>query len=193
VIAARFLVGGALVGLVAATMLLTFILAPDPLQRLSDWLVRRAPLGRGRLRARASALSNQFFASLAVARPLRRVLVLLAFTALAWALEGTMYACVAWSLGVEVSAAGPWFALATGTLATMIPSSPGYVGTFDYFAVLGLMAFGATRVAALTFALLVHILLWLPVTVVGGAWLLLLPARRRATAPTTLVETDRAA
>ena len=193
VIPDRFLAGGAVVGLVATTMLLALILAPASLQRFAGWLLHHAPLGGGALRARALGLSNQFFASLAVTRPAHRVLVLLGLSALAWTLEGTTYACVAWSLSVGGSPAGPWFALATGTLATMIPSSPGYVGTFDYFAVLGLMAFGATRVAALGFALLVHLLLWLPVTVVGSACLLALPARRRAPVPMPEVGTDRAA
>jgi hypothetical protein len=192
VIPAPFLFGGALVGFVATATLLSLILVPDPLRRLASRILHRAPLGEGRLRARALSLSNQFFDSLAVARPAHRVLTLLALSVLAWTLEGTMYACVAWSLGVDGSAAGPWFALATGTLATMIPSSPGYVGTFDYFAVLGLTAFGATRVVALTFALLVHILLWLPVTLVGTAYLLV-PARRRAAPSVPELEADRAA
>ena len=110
----------------------------------------------------------------------------------AWGLEGAAYACVAWSLGTDGSVFAPWFALATGTLATMIPSSPGYVGTFDYFAVLGLRAFGADHVVALTFALVVHLLLWLPVTVVGALFLVA-PATRRANTPEHPVSSERAA
>ncbi len=78
VIPAPFLVGGALVGFVATTSLLALILAPDPLRRFASRILHRAPLGDGRLRARALALSNQFFDSLAVARPAHRVLTLLA-------------------------------------------------------------------------------------------------------------------
>jgi hypothetical protein len=83
-----------------------------------------------------------------------------------------MYACVAWALAVGGSPMAPWFAAATGTLATLIPSSPGYVGTFDYFAILGLTAFGAPRVLATAFAMVVHLILWLPVTLVGAAFLI---------------------
>jgi hypothetical protein len=101
-----------------------------------------------------------------------------------------MYACVAWSLHVGGSVVAPWFAAATGTLATLIPSSPGYVGTFDYFAILGLTAFGAHRIAATAFAMVVHLMLWLPVTVVGAAFLVVpgavrplrRPERQRSTA-----------
>ena len=42
------------------------------------------------------------------------------------------------------------------------------MGTFDYFAILGLTAYGATRTAAAAFALLTHFLLWLPPTIVGA-------------------------
>jgi hypothetical protein len=95
-----------------------------------------------------------------------------------------MYAAVAWALHTAVAPAGPWFAMTTGTLATLIPSSPGYVGTFDYFAMLGLMAYGAARTAATAHALLVHVILWVPVTAAGGLSALLPGAGARAAAPT---------
>jgi glycosyltransferase 2 family protein len=71
---------------------------------------------------------------------------------------------------VDSAAAG--LSLGAGTLATLLPSSPGYVGTFDYFAALGLTAYGASLGAATAFALLVHLVLWVPVTVLGFALLL---------------------
>jgi hypothetical protein len=63
---------------------------------------------------------------------------------------------------------GPWFALAMGSLATLLPSTPGYVGTFDYFTLMGLNLYGAEREVAAVFALMVHIILWLPVTLAGA-------------------------
>jgi uncharacterized membrane protein YbhN (UPF0104 family) len=68
---------------------------------------------------------------------------------------------------------GAILALPLATLATLIPSTPGYVGTFDYFAVLALTQTGNGTDAATAFALLAHLLLWLPPTVIGGAYLLL--------------------
>jgi hypothetical protein len=69
--------------------------------------------------------------------------------------------------------------MSTGTLATLLPSSPGYVGTFDYFAMQGIIAYGAAKEPAAAFTLLAHILMWLPLTVVGGLFLLA-PRGRRA-------------
>ena len=90
----------------------------------------------------------------------------------------------------------PWFACATGTLATLIPSSPGYVGTFDYFAILGMMAYGAGRAISTAFAMLVHLLLWLPVTLAGAAYLVVpgtAAARRIRQAPPVTIDAGEAA
>ena len=60
----------------------------------------------------------------------------------------------------------------------MIPSSPGYVGTFDSFALLGMTAFGAQRAASTAFVMVVHLMLWFPVTVAGAALLVAPNANR---------------
>jgi uncharacterized membrane protein YbhN (UPF0104 family) len=102
-----------------------------------------------------------------------RLALLLGLSILTWALEGAVFALVALALDSGATQRGPWFALATSTLATLLPSSPGYVGTFDYFAVLGMTAYGATREAAVAFALTIHAVLWLPLTALGLGYLLL--------------------
>ncbi len=68
-----------------------------------------------------------------------------------------------------------WLALPVGTLATLIPSTPGYVGTFDYFIVQAMTALNNPVTAATAYALLVHMVLWLPPTLIGGLYLLLKP------------------
>jgi uncharacterized protein (TIRG00374 family) len=176
VIPRPFLIAGISVGLMAAAGLLALVLAPTWLRSIAHRVVSRLPSPRWQ--PRLGALVDQLFDSLAIVRPPRRTLALVSITALAWALEGAAYACVAWSLRADGSGFAPWFALATGTLATMIPSSPGYVGTFDFFAVRGLTAFGTSHVVALGVALLVHLLLWLPVTIVGALYLVA-PGRHR--------------
>jgi len=187
-----FIVAGTVVGVLAGAGLLALIVLPSLVRRSVTWLIERVPSVPDSVRARGLRLAGQLFDALLVVRPASRALALLGATVVAWGLEGSAYACVAWSLGADGSAFAPWFALATGTLATMIPSSPGYVGTFDYFAVQGLTAFGANHVVALTFALLVHLLLWLPVTVVGALFLVA-PTTRRAVASEPAVSTERAA
>jgi len=107
-----------------------------------------------------------------------RMLVLLALSGLCWGLEGGVFASVAAALPLELPPVAPWFSLATGTLATLLPSTPGYAGTFDYFAAQGLAVYGASNEAAAAFALTVHGLLWAPLTGSGLVYLLVRGVRR---------------
>jgi hypothetical protein len=53
-------------------------------------------------------------------------------------------------------------------LAALVPSSPGYVGPYEAAVILALSgALGLSRELALSYAVLMHVTLWLPVTVWG--------------------------
>jgi len=174
VVPRAYVTAGAVAGAAAVGAVAALVLAPGRVALvLARWQARLA--GRP-LAERIARGAGHFLEALGALQSGPRALQLLALSALAWTLEGGMYAAVAWSLHAGVAPLGPWFALATGTLATLLPSSPGYVGTFDYFAMVGLAAYGADRSVAAAFAVLVHLLLWVPVTVVGG--LLMLGWRR---------------
>ena len=121
--------------------------------------------------------------ALRLARTPRRMLALLGLSAAAWACEGAVFATMAAAIGAGAEPMGPWFSLAAGTLATAIPSTPGHVGTFDWFAAQGLEAYGASAEVAIAFALTVHAVLWVPLTAVGLFCLLARGIRPRRVAP----------
>jgi glycosyltransferase 2 family protein len=171
VIPRPFVTTAALLGGVALVALLVLVFAPRALRALADRVAATRMLRDRSLTPRLREAAHRLVDTFALVRSPVRALTLIGLSVLAWMLEGAMYACVAWALHVGGSLIAPWFAAATGTLATLIPSSPGYVGTFDYFAILGITAFGARRVAATAFAMVVHLMLWLPVTLVGAAFL----------------------
>jgi glycosyltransferase 2 family protein len=154
------------VGAVALVSLLAITLFPGAIAGLAQRLVAMLFARRSWAPAAARAV-GQLTDSLALLRSPPRALRLLGLSMLAWILEGAVFACVAWSLHIQVPWPAPWLSLGSGTLATLLPSSPGYVGTFDYFASLGLTAYGASPAAAAAFALLAHLMLWLPVTIGG--------------------------
>lgn len=103
------------------------------------------------------------------------MLRLLAWSAAAWLGEGLLFCCAALALPSVTQPAAAWLALPVGTLATLIPGTPGYIGTFDYFAARALALGGNDAAAATAFALLVHAMLWLPPTLVGGLYLIMRP------------------
>jgi uncharacterized membrane protein YbhN (UPF0104 family) len=53
-------------------------------------------------------------------------------------------------------------------LATTIPSAPGYIGTFDAPGIAVLTAYGVELSVATGYTLVLHVALWLPITLVGA-------------------------
>ena len=120
---------------------------------------------------------RQLCFALAIVRTPTRTLRLIAMSIIVWSCEGGVFAAVANGTQYDGQSFGPWFALATGSISTMIPSSPGYVGTFDFFTISGLTAYGASASVAVATALVIHGVLWLPLTVAGLAYLQLVYLR----------------
>ena len=117
--------------------------------------------------------------ALGIVRSPQRLLALLGLSVFAWICEGAVFVTVAAALQAGAAPLGSWFALATGTLATVLPSSPGYIGTFHYFAAQGLIAYGTSSEVSAAFALIVHMVLWAPPTVVGLLYLIVRGMRLR--------------
>lgn len=177
-----FLAAGALAGGVALAVLQALTFAAGPLTRLMH--DRLAGRFAGRLWVPAARrVIDQLAGALALLRSPAMAARLVGLSLVAWALEGTVFACVAWSLGLVLPWPAPWLALAAATLATLLPSTPGYVGTFDYFASLGLTVWGVPATGGAAFAVLTHFVLWTPVTAAGLLALVLGRVRRKG-APT---------
>jgi len=163
-----FLVAAGVAGVAALAALVALTFFPGPITGLIRRSMARLFGGRPWLPAVSRAV-NQVAAALALLRSPGRAARLLGLSLVAWLLEGCVFACAAWSLGLGVPWPAPWLALGAATLATLLPSSPGYVGTFDYFATLALTAYGAPAAGAAAFAVVTHLMLWAPVTLAGFA------------------------
>ena len=86
---------------------------------------------------------------------------------LAWGLEGALFVSVSHALELRLPLAVPLLALVAANFCTLIPSAPGYVGTFHAAAISVLVTAAVPRNSAAAFAVLAHVALWLPVTAVG--------------------------
>lgn len=156
------LAGLRVAALAVAFAILVFIAAPKPIRMVVKWaegqMPKLAPAGQALLR-----LSD---AVRTLSRPLFLVRVI-AISFLAWLAEGGAFFAVGQALGVGVSLEAALLALCVGTLSTIIPSSPGYVGTFHYFTARVVSSFGVGQVDAAAYAILIHALLWLMTTASG--------------------------
>jgi uncharacterized protein (TIRG00374 family) len=163
-------------------LLLLVLLFPRPFAPIAHWAGRLVSRFAPRIGAH---LTEEIVKGLATLEQLSKghvMLKLLGWSALAWMFEGCVFWFAALALPSITAPVGAWLALPVATFATLIPSTPGYVGTFDYFTAWAMIRLGNAPSPSAAAAFLVHMLLWLPPTVVGGAYLMLHPIRGLATA-----------
>lgn len=91
---------------------------------------------------------------------------------ISWLVHAGVYALVALAFGLQPGFPAMLLAVGLVNLAGLIPASPGQIGIFEYFGGLALMAVGVPREQAKAFALVTHVVVWLPATVLGFYYLL---------------------
>ena len=149
--------------------LIIFLLAalfPQVTARLGEWLIAR--LLPERFRENVSGLMHKFLDGLASLRSPLDILMVFVTSVIIWLLETGKYWFVMHAFNFSVS----YFALmlmnGIVNLATTIPSAPGYIGTFDAPGIAVLTAYGVDQATAAGYTLVLHVALWLPITLVGA-------------------------
>lgn len=141
--------------------------------RLRDRMLQLAlgPLPAS-LGVKVNRMAESFITGLGIFHRWRELALVSISSLVAWGFEASMYYMVARAFGGQIEAAMgiPETMLTTGiaNLATLVPSSPGYVGPYEAAVILVLSgALGLSRELALSYGVLVHVMLWLPVTIWG--------------------------
>ena len=109
------------------------------------------------------------------ARSLSRPYDLLAIvfsTVLAWLLETVKYWFVMHAFAIDLTFTDLMLLNGVSNLFTIVPSGPGYVGTFDAAGIGILTALGLRQELATSYTLVLHAVLWLPVTLLGAFFML---------------------
>ncbi|MBN2101773.1 MAG: flippase-like domain-containing protein [Candidatus Aenigmarchaeota archaeon] len=86
---------------------------------------------------------------------------------ISWACEILTFYSIGIATGLYISFFVAAFALIIVNIGVVIPSSPGYVGTFQFFCILALGVFSIGNNFAMGFAILVHIAEYVPTTIMG--------------------------
>jgi uncharacterized protein (TIRG00374 family) len=101
----------------------------------------------------------------------RRAAVWLALTVCTWCLSSLAAALVARSVGIHLSAIEAIFVTSSLALGVAIPSSPGYVGTYQWLGVASLGLLDVPVEQALAFSILMQASWYVPTTLAGGAFI----------------------
>ncbi len=141
----------------------------DRLDRLILFILGRLPSHLG---DRAGRLIDSFLHGLSILRnPADAVMAFLCSVA-AWLFEASMYWMVAIGFGISKPFAMYVLATALGNLASIAPSTPGYVGVFDGpIKYVLTQLYGVEPNLAVGYTLLLHAALLIPVTLLGFFYL----------------------
>ena len=152
--------------------LVVFLLAamfPRITAGIGAWLIDH--LLPERLRQRAAGLMHRFLDGLASLRSPFNVLMVFLTSVLIWLLETGKYWFVMHAFPFQVSFFALMLMNGIVNLATTIPSAPGYIGTFDAPGIAVLTAYGVDQATAAGYTLVLHVALWLPITLLGAYFL----------------------
>ncbi len=148
-----------------------FIIAASPQhsQAVYNWLIEH--LLPARFREQARGLLGRFMEGLHCLRSGRDVLMIFVTSLVIWLAETVKYWFVMHGFDFSV----PFYVLmlmnGVVNLATTIPSSPGYVGTFDAPGIAVLAAYGVNYEVATAYTLVLHAALWFPITALGAYYM----------------------
>jgi uncharacterized protein (TIRG00374 family) len=130
---------------------------------------RTRPRARRDARSRARQLLRDTIDEVASPIGRRRVVLALALSAVAWGAWACAAGLVCRSLGISLSPVELVFVTAVINLGVVIPSSPGFIGTYQWLAVSALGLVGVDGDVAIAFSLLMQAVWFIPTTIVGGA------------------------
>ncbi|HEY2982235.1 MAG TPA: lysylphosphatidylglycerol synthase transmembrane domain-containing protein [Anaerolineales bacterium] len=158
-------------GLFLGALAIFLVAAMFPLAtaRAGLWLIER--LAPNRLRERILGLMTKFLDGLASLRSPFNVLMVFFTSLIIWLLETGKYWFVMQAFPFQVSFFALMLMNGIVNLATTIPSAPGYIGTFDAPGIAVLTAYGVDRSLAAGYTLVLHVALWLPITLLGAYYL----------------------
>ena len=149
-----------------------FLLAamfPRTTAKTGLWFIYR--LAPKRLHERIFSVMGKFLDGLASLRSPLNVLMVFFTSVIIWLLETGKYWFVMHAFPFNVNFFALMLMNGIVNLATTIPSAPGYIGTFDAPGVAVLKAYGIDQATAAGYTLVLHVALWLPITLLGAYYL----------------------
>ena len=135
--------------------------------RVRRILVERIAVNRS-VRGKFGKVLEQFLNGVEVLRHPKRAAVFILFTCLIWLIDGVGVVILAHALHLRFTLLESFLLLAALGLSSAIPSTPGYIGVYQFVAVIVLQPFGITKASAVAFILFLQVVNLLIVAFWGG-------------------------
>jgi hypothetical protein len=120
-----------------------------------------------KLRIKAEEILLKFISGLKVFRDVSSLIWILTWSILIWVVTGISNYFIFLAFGLHPPIQASFILLVIVCLGVMLPSSPGFVGTFQFFSIVALARFGYDKNIALPFSIVLHACQYFPVTLLG--------------------------
>jgi uncharacterized protein (TIRG00374 family) len=121
----------------------------------------------GKWRDRVGKLLDAFVHGLEVVKGGRHLVPILGLSVVAWCLQSVSNWLVLLAFHLDLSLSAAFFLVAIQAFGVMIPSSPGFIGTYHAATILALAAYGIGREVALSVSIVMHLTFFIPVSLTG--------------------------
>jgi uncharacterized protein (TIRG00374 family) len=166
--ASVWLVGTVAVALCAAIAVI--VIAPQRVIRL--WHVLGAKLPAA-VQSKGEVFLTEILRALSSVRSLGRLAVLVANSIVQWSLMAVCIWLSMASIGTFIGSGATIIALTAAVVAVTLPNAPGFVGALQAAFLFALLPFGVSSEAAFAGSVVFMVGNWVPVTLVGGLFLLM--------------------
>lgn len=120
-----------------------------------------------RWRELVGRLLDAFVHGLEVVKGGWHLVPIVGLSAVAWCLQGVVNWLVLLAFHLDLTLGAGFFIMAIQTFGVMIPSSPGFIGTYHAATILALAAYGIGRDVALSVSIVMHLTFFIPVSLAG--------------------------
>jgi uncharacterized protein (TIRG00374 family) len=157
--------GFALVPLALLVVLYALVFFPGTLIRLFELLARRVSPA---IEERGRDMLKRFAEGLSVLRTPTHFIAVFWWTLLHWLLQPLAFWLGFKALGIDVSWSATLFVQGLIVVGVSLPSAPGFFGLFESAAVISLGLYGIDESAAVAWALVFHVVTFIPITLIGA-------------------------
>lgn len=140
-------------------------------------ILRYGNIGSLPMPPKLATVVNDFVSGIATLNR-RSVLLLLVLTAAVWMFETSALASVFAAVGIKLSVPQAMLMMGAASLSTLVPTAPGYLGTYQLVAVIGMAALSFSETAGIVAATAIQTFLFGSVIVVGAIIILARAGRR---------------
>jgi len=131
-------------------------------------ILKALPLLTGSVKEKITGLLKQFLRGVEALHQPKRALAFILFTSIIWLMDGIGTIILARTLHLDFTLTQSFLLIAGLGLSSAIPSTPGYVGVYQFVAVVVLQPFGVSNANALAFIIFLQILNLLTLSFWGG-------------------------